>query len=302
VGDKTGIADDKQTKERKFKHIREEIRYKYGNATLVECKIELLDSKESGYIYECRAVIVKWDNGRKSVLITDIPHELLDASEIMKKYFDRWPMQEKQFRDAKSGVNIHRITGYGKKIEKYDKMSEKHGEICERITQFKAELEKPLSEIEAIEEQLTDLYRQERTFREKSKIVDGKRVSSEVDSVELKNYETQINKYLRQQRTIEKEHKDAFKRLKKSLKEEKRIRDKDKVYRIDTELDQIMTCFKMSFVNLCSLFLARCMDHEKFELQTLFESIFQLNGEAFIANEGEKNCTGDESKRAGVNG
>jgi hypothetical protein len=76
--------------------------------------------------------------------------------------------------------------------------------------------------------------------------------------------------------------------LKKSLKEEKRIRDKDKVYRIDTELDQIMTCFEMSFVNLCSLFLARCMDHEKFELQTLFESIFQLNGEAFIANEGKR--------------
>ena len=279
------ILDDNQTKDRKFKHICSEIKYKYGNATLVDCKIELLDSKESGYLYECRAVVVKWDNGRKSVLITDIPRDLLDASEITKKYFDRWPMQEKQFRDAKSGVNIHRIAGYGKKIENYAKMSEKHGELCERITQLKAELEKPLLEIEAIEEQLTDLYRQERTFREKSKIVDGQRVLSEVDSVELKNYETQINKYLRQQRTIEKEHKDAFKRLKKYLKEEKRIRDKDKVYRIDTELDQIMTCFKMSFVNLCSLFLARCMDHEKFELQTLFESIFQLGGVAFIANE-----------------
>jgi hypothetical protein len=227
------ILDDNQTKKRKFKHIREEIGYKYGNATLVDCKIELLDSKESGYLYECRAVVVKWDNGRKSVLITDIPRDLLDASEITKKYFDRWPMQEKQFRDAKSGVNIHRITGYGKKIENYAKMSEKQGELCERITQLKAELKKPLLEIESIEEQLTDLYRQERTFREKSKIVDGQRVLSEVDSVELKNYETQINKYLRQQRTIEKEHKDAFKRLKKYLKEEKRIRDKDKVYRID---------------------------------------------------------------------
>jgi len=209
----------------------------------------------------------------------------LDASEITKRYFDRWPMQEKQFRDAKSGVNIHRITGYGKKIENYDKMSEKHGELCERITQIKAELEKPLSEIEGIEEQLTDIYRKERAFRKKSKIVEGERVFCEADSVELKNYETKINKHLRKQKKIEKEHKDAFKRLKKYLKEEKRIRDKDKVYRIDTELDQIMTCFKMTFINLCSLFLARCMGHEKFELQTLFESIFQLNGDAFITND-----------------
>ena len=70
---------------------------------------------------------VRWDNGRKSVLITNVPPELLDASEITKNYFDRWQMQEKQFRGAKSGVNIHRITGYEKKIENYDKMSEKLG-------------------------------------------------------------------------------------------------------------------------------------------------------------------------------
>jgi hypothetical protein len=281
------ILDDNQTKERKFKHIREEIEYRYGNATLVDCKIELLDSKESGYLYECRAVDVGWANGRKSVLITNIPPELLDASEITKKYFDRWPMQEKQFRDAKSGVNIHRITGYGKKIENYDKMSEKHGELCERITQLKAELKVPLLEIEAIEKQLIDLYRQERMFRERSKIIDGERVLDEADSIELGHYETRINKCLRQQKTIEKGHKDDFKRLKRYLKEEKRIRDKDKVYRIDTELDQIMTCFKMSFINLCSLFLTKCMDHERFELQTLFESIFQLGGVAFVS-EGEK--------------
>ena len=46
-----------------------------------------------------------------------------------------------------------------------------------------------------------------------------------------------------------------------------------------------MTCFKMSFINLYSLLLARCSDHEKFELQTLSKSIFQLGGVDFIANE-----------------
>ena len=281
------ILDDNQVKERKFKHIREETRYRYGNASLVDCQIELLDSSEKGYIYECRAVIVKWDNGRKSVLITDIPRDLLDASEVTKKYFDRWPMQEKQFRDGKSGVNIHRIVGYGKKIENYEKMEEKHSEICRTITQLKARLKKPLQEIEAIEEQLAQLYRQERAFREKSVIVEGKRVLGEANSIELKQFEARINKCLRQQKAIEKEHKDDFKRLKKFLREEMRIRDKDKVYRIDTELDQIATCFKLSFINLSSLFLTKCMDHEKFELLTLFESIFQLGGNAF-AGDGEK--------------
>ena len=122
----------------------------------------------------------------------------------------------------------------------------------------------------------------ERKLRERSKIEDGKRVLNEVDSIELQECEKQINKYLRQQKKIENEHKDDFKRLKMCLKEERRIRDKDKVYRIDTELDQIMTCFKMSFINLCSLFLTKCMSHEKYELLTLFESIFQLEGTAFV--------------------
>jgi len=192
-------------------------------------------------------------------------------------------MQEKEFRDAKSGVNIHRIVGYRKKIENYDKMYEKHSELCKTITQLKSQLKAPLMKIEAIDEQLVDLYRQERVLREKSKIIKGERVLDEADSVELEDCEARINKYLRKQKAIEKENKDDFKRLKRSLKEEKRIRGKDKVYRIDTELDQIMTCFKMSFVNLCSLFLTKCMNHERFELQTLFESIFQLGGEAFIS-------------------
>jgi transposase len=278
------ILDENQTKDRKFKHIREEKKYEYGNANLIDCQIELLDSSEKNYIFECRAVIIKWVNGRKSVLVTDIPRDLLNESEITKKYFDRWPMQEKTFREAKCGVNIHRIVGYGKKIENYDKMDEKHSKICQTITQLKLKLKEPLNEIETIDEQLADLYKLERPLREKSLIIDGERILNEVDSIELQQYESQISKCLNEQKKIENEHKDEFDRLKKCLKEEERLRQKNKVYRIDTELDQIMTCFKMSFVNLCSLFLKKCFNDEKMELLTLFESIFQLEGSASILN------------------
>jgi hypothetical protein len=106
----------------------------------------------------------------------------------------------------------------------------------------------------------------------------------DTDSIQLQQYEAQISKCLNKQKTIENKRKGDFDRLKMCLKEEKRIRGKDKVYRIDTELDQIMTCFKMSFVNLCSLFLTKCFNGEKMELLTLFESIFQLDGSASILN------------------
>ncbi len=239
-----------------------------------------MDSTETGYIYEARAVIVKWDNCRESVLATNISAELLDASEITKRYFDRWPNQEKQFRDAKGPLNIHRIAGYGKKLEDYESMKEKHSRVKNTVEQLKATLRDPLSEIEQVEKELVTLYRKERTLREKSKIHCGKRVLSKADSTELKETERKIAKNLRRQKAIEKKDKEDFAKLKKNMKEEERIRFKDTIYRIDTELDQIMTCFKLSFANLCSFFLTECMNHERYELLTLFESIFQLSGNA----------------------
>lgn len=95
------ILDKNQVKDRRFKHKKKPSRYRFGDATLFDCRIELNDSTEEDYLYESRAVIVRWDNGRESVLVTDIPRDVLDASEVARRYFDRWPMQEKQFRDAK---------------------------------------------------------------------------------------------------------------------------------------------------------------------------------------------------------
>ena len=152
------ILDKNQVKERRFKDRGKGKIYKYGKATLFDCRIELEDSSEKDYIHESRAVIVNWDNGRQSVLLTDIPCELLDASEITRRYFDRWPKQEKQFRDAKKGVNIHRIVGFGKKSENYDKMIDKHKKISNTIKQMRKTLKKPLQEIEKIEKDLVKLY------------------------------------------------------------------------------------------------------------------------------------------------
>ena len=274
------ILDNNQVKERKFKHKGRKKRYKFGSAILIDCRIELLDSTEVGYIYEARAVIVKWDNGRESVLVTNISVELLDASGITKKYFDRWPNQEKQFRDAKASLNIHRIVGYGKKLESYDSMKEKYLKIKQSIDRLKIKLKDPLSEIEKIDKELTPLYRRERKLREKSKIEFGDRILNGPDSEKLKETEREISKCLRRQKAIERQYKEDFIKLRKNMKEEGRIRFKDKIYRIDTELDQIMTCFKLSFANLCSFFLMECMNHERYELVTLFESIFQLSGKA----------------------
>lgn len=180
-------------------------------------------------------------------------------------------------------MNIHRIVGFGKKSENYDKMTDKRKKISNTIKQMRKTLKKPLQEVEKIEKDLVKLYWKERKLREKSSIESGKRVlSDEKSMVELKQCETQINSCIRKKKKIESQHKEDFKKLRKNMNEEERIRLKAKIYKIDTELDQIMTCFKLSFANLCSLFLSECMNHERHEMQTLFESIFALDGKALI--------------------
>ncbi len=96
----------------------------------------------------------------------------------------------------------------------------------------KLKLEIPLKEIDNIEAQLIDYYQQERMLREKSRIEDGKRILDDTNVICLNECESNINRLIRQKTKIQKEHKDEFDKLKKNLEEEKRIRDKDKVYKI----------------------------------------------------------------------
>ena len=111
------ILDTNQILDRKFKHLKAPQRYQYGEAFLIDCRIELMDSKESGYLYESRAVRVQWDNGKECCLVTSIPSNLFYASEVVKAYFDRWPYCEKQYALMKAATCFS--PGPHRKIKNY---------------------------------------------------------------------------------------------------------------------------------------------------------------------------------------
>ena len=66
-----------------------------------------------------------------------------------------------------------------------------------------------------------------------------------------------------------------------------RIQGKDHVYVVDVELDQLMTCFRMSFANLCSFFLSHCLNDEKMEIKNFIQSFFMLSG-SITETDGER--------------
>ena len=244
--------------------------------------ITMLDSNDKGYIFEARAVQVQWDNGRTSVLITSVPETIFAQDNVVKSYFDRWPAQELDFKDMKGGVNIHRVVGYGKKLVDNTKVLEKIALLQGQISELERELEAPLNEIKGIERDLQSRIEEERIYREKSTVVNGVRKLSDRDAEILKSIQKEINSLKRRIMKIEKGHEKPFKSLKKKRAALARIIDKKKIYRVDVELDQIMTCFRILFANICGYLLDECFNGEKVTLQRLFETIFDLSGKVRV--------------------
>ncbi len=272
------ILDSNQINDRKFKFISKEMRYEYGHGYLIDCKIELKDSND-GYILEPRAVQIRWDNGRTCTLVTNLPTDLFSADNVVKSYFDRWPKQELDFKDMKNGVNIHRMVGYGKKLVDNPKVIEKINLLQRQIKEIENKLSIPLREINDLEKELQSLIKAETRYREKSKILEGKRqFKDENDEQDFKTIEKQITQITNQIKKIKKNYGNFFSRLKKKKDELARIIDKKKRYHVDVELDQLMTCFKLSFANICNYLLEECFEGKKMSLQSLFDSIFDLRG------------------------
>jgi len=278
------ILDSNQINDRKIKSVSEKKRYNFGDAYLVDCTIELEDSNDEGYIFETRAVQVHWDNGRTSVLITNLAEEIFSTDNVVKSYFNRWPAQELDFRDMKSGVNIHRVVGYGKKLVDNLTVLEKIEQLQRQKNELEWELRDPLDEIRNMEETLQLKINEERLYREKSTIIKGTRRLSEHDMQSLKSIQREINSIKRKIKKTETNHPKQFTSLKKKKDELARIIDKKKIYSVDVELDQIMTCFKISFANICCYLLDECFNGEKMTLQRLFEVIFDLQGKVRIEN------------------
>lgn len=272
------ILDTNQIHPRKFKHLSKPQRYRYGHATLTDCEIELIDSKEPKYIYESRAVQVQWDNGRSCCLVSSIPQTLLDTSEIVKAYFDRWPFCEKQYAMMKAAVCFFQVVGYGKKLLEDDNMLERMKKLQAELRQLHHELEAPLLQISDKEQHLQKLFEEECRLKENSKIKDGERIQSQRNQKALEICQRQIGRIQREIKSIEKPFREKFDTLRKKSKEFVRIQGKKEVYHVDVELDQLLTSFRLTLANLLTFLAKEILGEASIEMNTLIQSILFLPG------------------------
>jgi transposase len=277
--------DDNQWDPRKVREQGRAKRYYYGEATLRDCRIELEDSREKGYVVEVRAIRIDWDHGKTTVLITSLPRETVGASLVVKAYFDRWPHEELQFRSMKSFACLNRVAGYGKKKLPDENVRAQQKELGARITELRKELAVPLEAMAGEEERLAQSVEKQRRIHARCPIVDGRRVMEEESQVRLTSLAREIARCRRQMKLIEGEWGKDLQRLRKSEKEWLRLQGKDFVYQIDVELDQLMGFFRMSLVNLSCWFLRECMGKNSMSLARFLHMILLLPAEIELTKE-----------------
>lgn len=273
------LLDPNQWSERKVRHHGTPERYRWGNATLYDSEIELKDSKDKGYLIAVRAVRIEWDHGKRTVLLTSLPANTVGASLVVKAYFDRWPQQELVFRGMKGFASLHRVAGYGKKEELDSNVRAKQRVLEENIQILQDLLRGPLEQIAQYTGALTALIAEERVIRARSCIEDGQRVQIPEDAEALKSCTRQIGGLLRRIKNIEKANKNAFDKLYSCQTRWMRLQGKETVYKVDVELDQIVTYFRVSLANLGAYFLKEFLGMGPTCFATLMQSILLLDGE-----------------------
>jgi hypothetical protein len=246
---------------------------------LRDCLIELADSQDKGYLVVVRAVRIDWDHGKRTVLVTSFPKEVVGASLVVKAYFERWPCEELQFKGMKSFACLNRVAGYGKRKLPDEKVRQAQQDLQAKITALRPRLRTPLKALADQEERLAACIEKERRIYCQAQVVDGKRTLTPEQQVVLKGLARDIRHCKRALKAIESGHEKDLRRLRTYEKQWLRLQGKDYVYRIDVELDQIMTYFRVALVNLSSWFLHQCLEKQPMSLATFLHSILLLPAE-----------------------
>jgi hypothetical protein len=268
--------DDNQWDDRRVRSRSYPLRYRYGQATLRDLEIELEDSNEKGYLISTRAIKIEWDNGRQTVLLTSLPKSTVDASEIVFSYFRRWPAQELTYRYEKATVCLSRVAGYGRKEVANLRQREKQGKLAQKINALTDQLKEAIEERSVHEQAIAGLIPQERRLREKTTLLDGKRIVPRAIRDDYERYGKKIRHHQQVIKTIENAHQEEFKQLAASQREWLRLQGKETEYAVDVELDQILTYFRASLVHLYAYFIRYFLDGTPLSLVGLVDRVMHL--------------------------
>ncbi len=232
--------------------------------------------------------------GKVAWFATNRPSSEIPAEHGIRLYFDRWPAQEHVYRDGTGAVGLEVHHGYGKrKVENVvviDRQEKLEGQVrrleadIENHGDRAAELRGDLRALRQALDHATPQVQQDRVDldaaigRDKPGAI-RKRLGS------LENWEAWLDDTRRkadrvQQKIAKAEHDATLASATVVAKraEIERLASRRQIFTVDVELDEIMTAYKLTFMNLSSVLIN---DHlgVQLELETLIDAVLSLPGE-----------------------
>jgi hypothetical protein len=260
--------------------------------------------------YLMRCALVKKENGKFTAIITTLTSEaILSGTELANLYYNRWPCQEAKFKEMTRYCNLNINHGFKKKkvfnrmadrrlkkTEKslaYDKRRLEH--LMEKYAHVKRQMEKRNSRFEKELEKLGDQIEKINCRLENHKGDENKLMKR----LEKKNrgigqleglYQDKIRVLKEREKELIKQEKQILKSIDQNKLDvvnwKKELKDTP-FYEIDSEMDHIMTNFKILLENSL-LFVKDTFFEGKMGLGMLIKQFINHYGDLQILGGGNK--------------
>jgi hypothetical protein len=251
--------------------------------------------------------------GHVSWYATAVPKEELDAVAVIDAYFARWPNQEHVFRDGVGRIGLQVHHGFGKKLTTNIAVvtrTEKLGAQLQKLEAERSVLQAatpasptphagsvnpddapasasavplaPPAVVERAHDRVLALRAEVEADRQAGR-------QGTPPAQERRAFLAHLDAWLAAQLTLAVVAPEAARAAARLLvidatidqktAERDRLLAQQEVFTIDTELDEVMTAFKLTFMNLCRVFVSRCLKDEPVELNTLIQAVLTLPGQ-----------------------
>lgn len=236
--------------------------------------------------------------GKIAWYATNVAGDEFSPSDVIRLYFERWPAQEHVYRDGSGLVGLDVHHGYGKKkvdnVAVLDRIEKLDGQLrswTQRRTQLESSIEALRAEIAewdtVIQELEPEVDEQRTTIGELLAAGEGGQEIAEYfqgyERMERWLSEARIERETRQGKllTATKAAAKAEAALRRGEQEREELERRREIFTVDVELDEVLTAFKLTFMNLCCE-LMRTYLGKWMELETLIEAVLTLPGERAI--------------------
>lgn len=268
--------------------------YREGDE-IAEGYVTLRDSKD-GTSFDVRIVLVRrLRAGQTSCLVTSVDAETLTAAEVADGYYGRWPQQELRFKTFGT-AHFKGVKGYGKElvtnvavVTELEKLQARRPKLLTRIERQGAAVK---TAKKALSQQRLALNAAKARRRRHDERVADELLVAQPDPIAVWD-QVEVIKAERDRHAAamagveeaEAAHQAAAAKLAETRaslpKLDARIAELEsrrEIHRADTELDRIVTVYKLGFVLLCELVLREWFGGTRISLATFMRQVLTLPG------------------------